>query len=313
MTLQKRILSLIALALLLSIAVGSVLTYWHANKKVAIEMEAALAVADGAVRDAVEPLAKYTEPSRQLQRIVASFNGNRHLRAFWIGPTGATFAESNLLAPSEPVPEWFYVVFAGEPHTARVPLPEKMSDLGHILLSTDSHSEVSEVWEDLSLKALIVAAFSALVLTLVFSALKHALSPLGDLTSAFSRVGRGDYDAQVSTSGPLELSSIYKAFNGMARQLADMEQQNARLNDQVVTVQEEERADIARDLHDEFGPFLFSIDVDARSIRRTYDRGQVDGIGEGADSIRLSIAHLQTHLRSILGKLRPTALLDLGL
>ena len=36
-----------------------------------------------------------------------------------------------------------------------------------------------------------------------------------------------------------------------------------RLHEQLVTLQEEERADIARDLHDEVGPFLFTAALDA--------------------------------------------------
>ncbi|MEQ1717179.1 MAG: HAMP domain-containing protein [Hyphomicrobium sp.] len=313
MTLRNRILSLITLALLLSIAAGSVLTYWHSNKKVSIEMEAALAVGEGAVRDAVEPLARNHEPARQIQRIVASFNGNRHLQAFWIGPTGVSFAESKLLPPTEPMPEWFFNIFAGQPHESIVAFPSRMADMGHIRLATNSRSEVGEVWEDISLKILIVAAFSGLVLSLVYSAIGHALRPLDNLSLALSRVGEGDYEAQVPTTGPSELSSIYKDFNGMAGQLLDMARRNARLNDQLMSVQEEERADIARDLHDEFGPFLFSIDVDARAIRKCHDGGGGAVVGEGADSIRSSVAHLQKHLKSILGKLRPAVLLDLGL
>lgn len=313
MTLKKQILGLIALALLISIAVASVLTYWHAHKKVAVEMDAALSVGQSAVRDAVEPLAKYNEPARQIQRIVEGFNGDRHLQAFWVGPAGTVVAESALRTPEDAVPLWFYEIFAGRQREARIDLPAKMSDLGYIRLATDSHSEVSEVWDDLSLKALIVAAFAILVLTLVNSALAHALRPLNTLSEALHRVGRGDYEANVPVSGPLEFSNIYASFNTMAARLFDMERQNARLNNQLATVQEEERADIARDLHDEFGPFLFSIDVDARAIRKEHDTGGGSGVGTGADSIRNSVAHLQRHLKSILGRLRPTALLDLGL
>lgn len=311
--LRRRILVLISLALLASIAAGLLLTYWHANKKVAVEMRAALTSAQGFVNDALEPLPKATEPSRSLQRIVSSFDGNRHLRAFWIGPAGQQFTESHLAPPDEHAPDWFFRIFGGEPLTADVTLPRKMTDLGFIRLATDSQSEVGEVWEDLSLKMLIVLIFTALVLTLVNSALGHALRPLTNLSDALGRVGDGDYTAQVPVDGPSEFSRIYRSFNSMTSRLLDVETQNARLNEQLAKVQEEERADIARDLHDEFGPFLFSIDVDARSIQNKSRTAQLPAIGSNADAIRGSVAHLQKHLRSILGRLRPSALLDLGL
>jgi two-component system sensor histidine kinase UhpB len=311
--LRRRILVLISLALLASIAAGLLMTYWHANKKVAVEMRAALASAQGFVSDALEPLPKATEPSRSLQRIVSSFDGNRHLRAFWIGPAGQQVTESHLAPPDEHAPDWFFSIFSGEPLTADVTLPRMMTDLGFIRLATDSQSEVGEVWEDLSLKMLIVLIFTALVLTLVNSALGHALRPLTSLSDALGRVGDGDYTAQVPVDGPPEFSRIYRSFNSMTSRLLDVETQNARLNEQLAKVQEEERADIARDLHDEFGPFLFSIDVDARSIQNKSRTAQLPAIGSNADAIRGSVAHLQKHLRSILGRLRPSALLDLGL
>lgn len=288
------------------------MTYWHAHKKVRVEMQAAISVGISSTHEAVASIAKSSEPSRNLQRIVASFNGDRHLQATWIGPTGAPIAESRVLGPSDDVPDWFYRIFAGEPYVADVTLPPKLADLGHIRLATDSHNETEEIWEDLALKSLIVSIFTCLLMSLVHAALGNALKPLERLSAALGSVGRGDYSTQVPETGPRELASIYGEFNRMAGMLNESENQNRRLNDQLSRVQEEERADIARDLHDEFGPFLFSVDVDARSIREAADGGKAE-ISRSADDIRSSVAHMQKHLRSILGRLRPSALLDLGL
>lgn len=305
-------MALISLSLLASVLIGAALTYWHAHKKVAVEMNAALSSAQISVTDAVEPLGRAAEPARQLQRIVSAFNGNRHLHAAWVGPTGIIVAESELAVPEQPTPLWFYQMFSGVPLRSDIALPRRMADLGYIRLSTDSHSEVGEVWEDISLKMLIVLLFTLLVLGLVSFSLSHALRPLLNLAGAFSRVGDGDYTASVPVAGPQEFARLYSAFNAMTSRLFEMETQNTRLNEQLATVQDEERADIARDLHDEFGPFLFSIDVDARSLRNKLTHCSAE-LASGADSIRASVAHLQKHLRSILGRLRPSALLDLGL
>ena len=99
----------------------------------------------------------------------------------------------------------------------------------------------------------------------------------------------------------------------MADQLQAAELQNRRLNAQLSTVQEEERADIARDLHDEIGPFLFAVDVDAQTIPTYLERGAVQDATVRASAIRQSVAHMQSHIRSILSRLRPSMLLDLGL
>ena len=165
----------------------------------------------------------------------------------------------------------------------------------------------------MTLKLTIIAGFFSLVLGLVYWALGRALRPLEDLSKALAEVGHGNFAAHVSESGPQELSAIYKEFNRMADQLQAAEKQNRRLNAQLSTVQEEERADIARDLHDEIGPFLFAVDVDAQTIPTYLQRGAVQDATSRASAIRLSVAHMQSHIRSILGRLRPSMLLDLGL
>ncbi len=82
---------------------------------------------------------------------------------------------------------------------------------------------------------------------------------------------------------------------------------------QLNAVQEEERKDLARDLHDEIGPFLFAVDVDAQTITQYLQRGAYDEVAGRSAAIRQSVAHMQSHVRAILNRLRPAMLLDLGL
>src|SRR5207244_1304092 len=106
---------------------------------------------------------------------------------------------------------------------------------------------------------------------------------------------------------------IYRAFNRMAEQLSAAEQQNQRLNEQLSTVQEEERSEIARDLHDEIGPFLFAADVDAQAIPLLVSRDASSEIVNRSKAIRQSVQHMQLHLRGVLSRLRPALLIDQGL
>jgi len=78
-------------------------------------------------------------------------------------------------------------------------------------------------------------------------------------------------------------------------------------------VQEEERADLARDLHDEVGPLLFAVSVDATMIKQFAKEGDVDLVAARAHEIGESVGEMQRLVKSILGQLRPGVLLDLGL
>jgi two-component system sensor histidine kinase UhpB len=92
-----------------------------------------------------------------------------------------------------------------------------------------------------------------------------------------------------------------------------MQARTLRLEQQLATLQDEERADLARDLHDEIGPHLFAVNVDAAMARRLIGEGDSGEALRPIDAIQQSVAHMQRLVRDILGRLRPSELIDLGL
>ena len=99
----------------------------------------------------------------------------------------------------------------------------------------------------------------------------------------------------------------------MQERLAEMEARNRGLQEQLATVQDEERTDLARDLHDEVGAFLFAIGVDATTIKRLSEAAGQAEIGARSLAIREATEHVQKHIRAILGRLRPAVLINVGL
>lgn len=310
MSLRRRLLASVTLMLVASLLAGSALTYWHALRKIELEMSSALTVGDNALRDALMPLLPGPLTDSQLQRIVSSFDGDRHLRARLESYDRKTAVASRVRQPTTPPPAWLYRLLKGKPHETRLELPDER---GRLVLTADPLNEITEVWDDAKLKLAIVGGFCMVVLALISAMLKRALQPLEHLSNALRQVGGGDYGAHVPESGPEELAAIYRGFNAMATRLATSEKQNRRLTEQLLSVQDEERAEIARDLHDEVGPFLFAVDVDAQTLPALAQRDARDEITGRAHAIRQSVAHMQTHLKSILSRLRPGVMLDLGL
>jgi two-component system sensor histidine kinase UhpB len=97
-----------------------------------------------------------------------------------------------------------------------------------------------------------------------------------------------------------------------------MEARNRALGRQLERVQDEERSELARDLHDEVSPFLFAVDVDAAAIQSISRNAKVTAkqagqLAQRAAAIREATGHMKKHVRAILGQLRPEGAVALGL
>jgi two-component system sensor histidine kinase UhpB len=308
MSLRVRVVIAIALLFLTGSAVGVALAGWQANKVLSEEMYAAMASGRITVESAFEALPRSDDPARSLSRLVASFDVARHLRARLFDSAGHQLAISTPL-PVQPAPGWFSGLFHPDVGEERMAAP----GAGWVVLSPVAANDITAVWEEfLDLVAVLAAAF-VLSAILVWLTVGRALRPLSDFSAAFERIGSGDYAAKVRVTGPSELARVGVAVNEMAGRLAAMQERTHRLEQQITTLQDEERADLARDLHDEIGPHLFAVNVDAAMARRLIAEKKAAEASRQVESIQQSVAHMQRLVRDILGRLRPTELIDLGL
>ncbi len=313
MSIQRRLAVSITIVLAFSLIVGFWLTYQHVLSKVRTELQAALIVgADGAL-NALDDKEEPADPATKLRLIVSQFDGDRHVRASLRDPDGALLAQSRLLTPDEPAPSWFTRLVGSHPVGRTLSLPEPYRAVGTLTLAADPHNEVAEAWSDTRLTLTIMAVFFAMVLALAFVTIKAALSPIRDMCEALQRIGAGDYSARIKPDVSRELEPLRDGVNGLAVRLEQMGGQNRALHEQILTLQEEERAELARDLHDEVGPFLFAVGADAAMIRQHLAKGALDEVAPRAEAISEAVRHMQRHLRDVLRRLAPSALLDLGL
>jgi two-component system sensor histidine kinase UhpB len=97
--------------------------------------------------------------------------------------------------------------------------------------------------------------------------------------------------------------------------LGDAVEEKRRLAETAVSLQDAERKEIARELHDEFGPYLFALRAHASSLMRTADTPEpnTDALRRHGDAILEQINALQQFNRRVLEKLRPVGLAELGL
>jgi two-component system sensor histidine kinase UhpB len=308
-TLRVRLTVSILVALFVSFDVAAGLAWWHAARSVRRELTAAMEVGQQLVRSRIDDLAHSGDPARDLAELVRSFDGERHITASLDRPGGT--AVSHPLVSDISVPAWFVRLVAPAMPPVRVALPPSVD--GVIVMRAEPANEAGEAWAALGDSAVELLVFSALAGLFTLTTAGRALRPLARLATALDRVGPGNYGVRMATSGPPDVARLTDGFNRMGERLAAIETQNRRLNEQLLTMQDEERADLARDLHDEVGPFLFSMSVGCAAIDSLVGSGDIAAVPAQLGLLREDIGHVQKHVRAILRQLRPAVPLTIGL
>jgi two-component system sensor histidine kinase UhpB len=310
MSLRTRVVIAIALVLLMGSMAGVGLTGWQAKGALRQELAAALAGARQTVASAYEDLPRSNHPARDLRQLVATFDGNLHLQATLVDVGGKAIFASRI-SPALVAPLWFHHLLGDTLPEAHIPAP--VPGQGTIVLRLLPANDVGALWREFMDLVVVLAVSWALGSVIVWLAVGRALRPLASFSDAFVRIGGGDYGASVPEKGPIELVRLGHGVNVMASSLMAMRRQNRALEEQLITLQDEERADLARDLHDEIGPHLFAVNVDAATARRMIGAGEIEPALDRLSAIQQGATHMQGLVRDILGRLRPTELIDLGL
>jgi two-component system sensor histidine kinase UhpB len=111
------------------------------------------------------------------------------------------------------------------------------------------------------------------------------------------------------------LAAICSKLNHLAATLGDAVEDKRRLAERAISLQDVERKEIARELHDEFGPYLFALRAHASSLMRIADAREpdTDALRKHGGAILEQVNALQQFNRRVLEKLRPVGLAELGL
>ena len=178
-----------------------------------------------------------------------------------------------------------------------------------VVIVGEPADEIAEAWHDFSSLAIVWLALDAVILAVLYVVLGRVLDPLASLSKGMLQP-RGRL---ITRRGSIRrrsrsLPSSPSASTRSPVALDTARDENSRLYRQLITVQEEERRDIANELHDEAGPCLFGITANASSIQNLVDQLPDKRTGEISRRVGeiLSITErLKLMNRALLKKLRP--------
>jgi two-component system sensor histidine kinase UhpB len=260
------------------------------------------------------------DPEARLDGIVEGLKQLRHV-SITREPDPATARAPAAPAPAgdtgEPrqVPEWFLTLIHPERTTVGVPIVVNGRSLGSLVITSHPTDEIAEIWDGIVTQLEVGSAIAAALLLITMIVVSRALQPIESLANAMTSIEAGRYDTRVRPGGSPELAAICRKLNHLASVLGATVEDKRRLAERVVSLQDVEREEIARDLHDEFGPYLFALRVHTSSLTRLADSPEPDldamrtHIGAMSDQVNA----LQQFNRRVLERLRPVGLAELGL
>lgn len=146
---------------------------------------------------------------------------------------------------------------------------------------------------------------------------RRMVQPIQRLRDSAQAVQAGDLTRRVTVDRPDEIGELAAAFNAMTAELARShtelerkEEMRARLLEQVITAQEDERKRIARELHDETSQALTSLMVGLKVLEQRPDLADDK---EALADLRALTAKTLDAVHDLSLQLRPSVLDDLGL
>jgi signal transduction histidine kinase len=166
---------------------------------------------------------------------------------------------------------------------------------------------------------------------------RHLIRPLQTLTRSAQQVAHGQLDSAIPTDGVGEIGELAQAVEEMRLQLAENIRELTEWNDtlegriqektkdlirqqeltqqllrRVISAQEEERSRIARELHDDIGQTLSTIELSMNRLAKVLP-AQDNDAHDRLDQSRTLVEQAVVELRQIIQDMRPHILDKLGL
>jgi len=318
LSLRARLNLLLALVLMLGLAVNIARLVLEAGPRVQAEDQSVIRLASEFIGTLVVSLNETPDPEARLSRIIQDLNQLRHVSITrQDNAPEAKQARSDISADNgerSSVPAWFIALVHPEQTAVKVPIsihgkPESLAITSH------PNDEINEIWDGIVTQLQVGSAIAVALFLITMMVVSRALAPLESLSQAMTNIAAGGYDTRVRPTGSPELAAICTRLNHLAATLGDAVEERRRLAERAVSLQDAERKEIARELHDEFGPYLFALRAHVSSLMRIAGGGAPDTevLRKHGDALLEQVNALQQFNRRVLEKLRPVGLAELGL
>lgn len=317
LSLRARINLLLAFVLALGLAINIARLVVEATPRVQAEDQSVIRLAREFVETIVAGLNEAPDPEARLNQIVRDLSRLRHVsiaRQDDAAGISRQSAHSDDDDDARSPPAWFVSLVHPEKTSVSVPITIRGRPQA-LVITSHPDDEMAEIWDGILTQLEVGSAIAAALFLITMTVVGRALAPLKALSQAMTDIESGRYGTRVTPGGAPELAAICTRLNHLAATLGDAIEEKRRLAERTVSLQDVERKEIARELHDEFGPYLFALRAHAGALMRLSEVGVPDAgaLRRHGAAILEQVNALQQFNRRILERLRPVGLAELGL
>jgi two-component system sensor histidine kinase UhpB len=304
MNLRFRLNALVSILFVTILVLGTLLVIGSARRAVRAETEStarlALALLEASYAVPVPGRADLEQSLRARLRALES--GRLEVRLVAEGRevelTGGEVVEAA-------APAWFVRLVAPAATELRRPFRGAGESAAEVVVRADPADEIAESWEDARPLLMLVLVVSVIANGILYVVIGRWLRPVESVVAAMDDIEQGDYRARLPSFDLPELDAVAAKFNRMAEVLERSREENRRLAQQSIAIQEAERRALARELHDELGQSIAAINAVAASMQ--------SASGSDATTIGAIADRMHRVVRGMLRRLRPLLLDEFGL
>ena len=312
------LLTVLLIELVAALIAGGVVII-KARTSTGIEIDASMNLAEVLVRETINLVPPDTPADRFLESLPLQQRFARHVRIAVRDAAGQVVTTRPMQGGDDtrrparaPAPTWFAALISPPIERRELPVVDKGQKLGSVVITGEPADEIAEVWENLIALATVALLVNLVMIGILYLLFGRVLGPLTALGAGLRDLERRSFGVRLPRPKARELAAITDRFNALAGALEAARAENAALYQRLITTQDDERRNTARELHDEVGPSLFGLKANAGSIATAAaalpDAPARAAIEERARDVLAIVEHLQAVNRSLLTRLRPMAL-----
>ncbi|HML28155.1 MAG TPA: histidine kinase [Hyphomicrobium sp.] len=315
-SIRQQVLLAISAMLFLATALMGTMAVLNGRQSVNVEIEASMDTAEGYLRELVRRITAEDHLPNLDDLVAREIQHLRHARVYIEDPgkpmqmLRSPETQSDIDDVDDRTPDWFEALMmprGGNDHTRIINIEPNGRSL---ILKGDPDDEIAEKWEQLSAFATVALLASLLIMAAFYFVLGRILNPLTALANGLVALEAGKRSQRLDIPKVSEVADIAVKFNSLATSLDQARTENGELYRQIQSVQEDERREIARELHDEAGPCLFGITANAESINslaNSLPAGSAESIRKRTDEILSIASRLKAMNRALLKRLHPVS------